>query len=87
MALPKTLLCHGVVDIAAAAAPIVVVEAIKLIADHKAHMETVPTHGELEDISTRDEKLLGVVVGERDSVVLRVSVGEIKGNTLSAAAF
>ena len=37
-------------------------EAIKLIADHKAHMATVPTHGELEDISTRDEKLLGAVM-------------------------
>lgn len=37
-------------------------EAIKLIADHKAHMATVATHGELEDISTRDEKLLGAVM-------------------------
>ena len=37
-------------------------EAIKLIADHKAHMATVPTHGDLEDISTRDEKLLGAVM-------------------------
>ena len=32
--------------------------ALKLIADHKAHLATVATHGDLEDISTRDEKLL-----------------------------
>ena len=37
-------------------------EALKLITDHKAHLATVATHGELEDISTRDEKLLGVVM-------------------------
>ena len=37
-------------------------EALKLITDHKAHLATVATHGDLEDISTRDEKLLGVVM-------------------------
>ena len=37
-------------------------EALKLIADHKAHLATVAKHGDLEDISTRDEKLLGVVM-------------------------
>ena len=34
-------------------------EMIKLLADTRDHLATVPTHGELEDISTRDEKLLG----------------------------
>ena len=29
------------------------------------HLATVPVHGDDEDLSTRDEKLLGVVVGEQ----------------------
>jgi aspartyl-tRNA synthetase len=37
-------------------------EALKLITDHKAHLATVATHGDLEDISTRDEKLLGAIM-------------------------
>ena len=34
----------------------------QLIADMKAHLATVPAHGDDEDISTRDEKLLGAVM-------------------------
>jgi aspartyl-tRNA synthetase len=37
-------------------------EMIKLLADTRDHLATVPTHGELEDISTRDEKLLGQIM-------------------------
>jgi len=36
----------------------------KDIADAKAHLLTVPTHADDEDISTKDEKLLGAVVGK-----------------------
>uniref|UniRef100_A0A7S4BY92 aspartate--tRNA ligase n=1 Tax=Chrysotila carterae TaxID=13221 RepID=A0A7S4BY92_CHRCT len=35
----------------------------KIIADAKAHLATVPTHADDEDISTKDEKLLGAVIG------------------------
>ena len=37
-------------------------ELAQLVVDMKSHLSTVPTHGDLEDISTRDEKLLGAVV-------------------------
>eukprot|EP00967_Tisochrysis_lutea_P103938 scaffold157351_cov33-Tisochrysis_lutea.AAC.3 len=42
---------------------------LQLIADEKAHLATVPTHKDDEDLSTKDEKLLGAVVA-------KVKVGE-----------
>jgi aspartyl-tRNA synthetase len=38
-------------------------EMVKTIADAKEHLSTVATHGDDEDLSTKDEKLLGAVVG------------------------
>jgi len=37
---------------------------LQLIADEKAHLATVPTHKDDEDLSTKDEKLLGAVVAK-----------------------
>jgi len=37
-------------------------ELAKLISDAQEHLATVPTHGDMEDISTKDEKLLGVII-------------------------
>ena len=37
-------------------------EIAQLIADTKAHLETVPTHADDADLSTKDEKLLGIVM-------------------------
>jgi aspartyl-tRNA synthetase len=34
----------------------------KLVSDMREHLKTVPVHGDEEDLSTRDEKLLGAVV-------------------------
>ncbi|KAL1498912.1 hypothetical protein AB1Y20_013434 [Prymnesium parvum] len=39
-------------------------EVKQLVVDMEKHLATVPTHADDEDLSTRDEKLLGAVVGE-----------------------
>lgn len=36
----------------------------QLVLDMEKHLATVPSHADDEDLSTRDEKLLGAVVGE-----------------------
>mmetsp|Transcript_11909 Transcript_11909/g.20086 ORF Transcript_11909/g.20086 Transcript_11909/m.20086 type:complete len:690 (+) Transcript_11909:1-2070(+) len=36
----------------------------KIIADERSHLETVATHQDDEDISTKDEKLLGAIIGK-----------------------
>lgn len=38
-------------------------ELAQLVKDTEAHLKTVPTHADDDDLSTRDEKLLGVVMG------------------------
>jgi len=40
----------------------------QLVADTEKHLATVPTHADDDDLSTRDEKLLGVVMHEQKGV-------------------